>query len=84
MAANVLAYEPAIALFVPDDDALLFYRKIARFGHAHLTRDGKIYVETNESLGPEVQALFEKEGYRATLQKDFFGKDRMLRAIPKP
>ncbi len=84
MAANVLAYEPAIALFVPDDDALLFYRKIARFGHSHLSGDGKIYVEINESLGPEVQAMFEKEGYTAALQKDFFGKDRMLKAIPKP
>ena len=56
---NVLLFEPPIALFVEDDDALLFYRKIATFGKIHLNPCGKIFVEINEALGTETIALFE-------------------------
>ena len=51
MSKNVLAFEPALALFVPDEDALLFYRKIALFAKTHLTKEGMIFLEINEALG---------------------------------
>ncbi len=84
MADNVLNFEPSIALFVPDNDPLLFYRKIALFGHSHLSPNGMIFLEINESLGKEVSSLFEKSGYSVILKKDLLGKDRILRAIPIP
>ena len=81
MQANVLEYEPHTALFVPDDDPLVFYAAIAEFGKTRLHADGKIFVEVHEDLGPAVQQLFQKEGYRHTeLKKDLQGKDRMVRA----
>lgn len=78
MHTNVLSFEPHIALFVTDDDVLLFYRKIALFGKTHLTTNGKIFVEINEALGAETIALFESYGYTATLKKDMQQKDRMI------
>lgn len=80
MARNVLDHEPLLALFVPDNDALLFYRKIAAFGKTHLSEKGKIYLEINEALGKDVLQLFEREGYYAELKKDLQGKDRMVKA----
>ena len=79
MAKNVLNFEPLIALFVPDEDALLFYRKISAFAKSHLTRKGMIFLEINEVLGKEVVALFENDGYVVELKKDLQGKDRMVR-----
>ena len=80
MDANVLQHEPHLALFVPDEDALLFYRKIAAFAKDHLERNGAVYLEINEALGNEVAALFNKEGYKTALRKDMQGKDRMVKA----
>jgi release factor glutamine methyltransferase len=80
MSKNVLDFEPHLALFVPDDNALLFYRKLATFGNHQLSPACKIYVEINESLGEEVFSLFTKEGYRVELRKDLQGKERMLKA----
>ena len=76
---RVLSAEPHLALFVPDADPLLFYRKIARFT---LSRPGlHVYVEINEALGPQTVALFEAAGLRQImLKKDMQGKDRMIRA----
>lgn len=76
---RVLLQEPHLALFVPDTDPLLFYRKIAQFA---LTRPGlTVYVEINEALGPQTVALFEAAGLRQiTLKQDMQGKDRMVRA----
>jgi release factor glutamine methyltransferase len=80
MRDNVLKYEPRIALFVPDDDALLFYKAIAKFSQNHLNADGSIYVEINEALGKEVVELFEKNGFKNTVvKKDMQGKDRMVK-----
>ncbi len=79
MAANVLSFEPALALFVPDNDALLFYRKIALFGKDHLSKSGSIFLEINEALGKEVVTLYEEAGYTCELRKDLQGKDRMVR-----
>lgn len=80
MAKHVLDFEPSLALFVPDDDALLFYRKIALFGKSHLHEGGAVFVEINEALGKETVALFAQQGYSVTLRKDLQGKDRMIKA----
>ena len=79
MAKNVLDFEPLIALFVPDEDALLFYRKIAAFAKSHLTKQGMIFLEINEALGKDVVALFENDGYVVELKKDLQGRDRMVK-----
>ncbi|WP_037360903.1 peptide chain release factor N(5)-glutamine methyltransferase [Asinibacterium sp. OR53] len=80
MAKHVLDYEPARALFVPDDDALVFYRKIAAFASTHLNKAGSIYMEINEALGKEVKQLFGATGYHVTIKQDLQGKDRMIKA----
>lgn len=80
MARHVLDFEPSLALFVPDEDALLFYRKIAQFGKTHLRAGGAVFVEINEALGKETVDLFEQQGYTVTLRKDLQGKDRMIKA----
>ena len=81
MSANVLEHEPHMALFVPDQDPLLFYRAIANFGLRNLRPDGLLYFEINAAFGPETCALLETMGYRnITLRKDINGRDRMIRA----
>ena len=74
MRPNVLDFEPAEALFVPDDDPLKFYRAIARWADALLRPDGHLYLEINERFGPEVAALF--PGSR--LLPDISGRDRFV------
>jgi release factor glutamine methyltransferase len=82
MKANVLDYEPSLALFVPDNDPLIFYRAIARFSGVRLLENGRLYLEINESLGKEVKVLLEDEGFSDILiRKDMSGKDRMVRCI---
>ena len=78
MHENVLKYEPAMALFVPNEDPLLFYREIAAFAKSHLRENGKIYFEINENLGEATVALLKEMGFEVTLRKDAQGKDRML------
>lgn len=81
MARNVLDYEPKEALFVPDDDPLLFYRRIAQLGKAHLCEGGTLYFEINEQCGAQMQRLLSEMGYREIrLIQDFYGKDRMIKA----
>lgn len=80
MAKHVLDFEPSLALFVPDEDALVFYRKIAAFGKTHLSKGGALFLEINEALGKETVSLYEREGYATELRKDLQGKDRMIRA----
>ncbi len=82
MQPNVLNYEPSTALFVPDDNALVFYEAIAGFGKKKLNPGGAIYVEIHEDLGEKVLELFRSKGYEAFLRKDMQGKDRMVKAIP--
>ena len=74
MRPNVLDFEPAEALFVPDDDPMKFYRAIARWADALLRPDGHIYLEINERFGPSVAALF--PGSR--ILPDINGKDRFV------
>jgi len=81
MDANVLEFEPASALFVPDEDPLVFYRHIAGFGQKALHPGGMIYLEIHENFGQQVTGLLQKSGFeKVTLRKDINGKDRMVRA----
>ncbi len=81
MQRNVLQYEPHLALFVPDEDPLIFYRKIALFAQEHLNGNGSIYLEINEALSKEVKSLFAHYGYRdIEIRKDMQGKERMVKA----
>ena len=81
MRENVLAWEPATALFVPDEDPLLFYRRLAEIGAQLLTADGVAYLEINEALGTETAALFTAQGFAdVQVVSDMFGKPRMVRA----
>ena len=78
--ANVLAYEPHTALFVQDNDPLLFYKAIAVFGKTHLKPSGTIYCEIHESMGDAVAKLFNANGYQCLLKQDMQGKTRMVKA----
>ena len=80
MQPNVLQYEPATALFVPDDDPLLFYKAIALFAKKHLSKNGALYFEIHEDLGAAALALLQAEGFTAEIKKDMQQKDRMIRA----
>lgn len=81
MAKNVIGYEPEKALFVPDDDPLLFYRKIAGMGKKNLTKNGWLYFEIHENFGAQMKSLLKSTGYEnVTVMKDLQGKDRMLSA----
>ena len=80
MSVQVTEWEPHTALFVPDDDALRFYRAIAELGQTEALRPGgHIYVEINQALGKETVALFEAYGYQdVELRKDIYGNERMI------
>ena len=80
MQRNVLEYDPALALFVPDDDPLLFYRAIAAIAQRHLAKEGLLAVEINEKLAAETCALFADYGFRSTVHTDFRGKPRWVEA----
>ena len=80
MQPNVLEYEPATALFVPDNDALIFYKAIAEFGKTHLEKSGSVFMEIHESLGKEVAELFQQASYSTEIKKDMQEKDRMIKA----
>ena len=77
---NVVLHEPHMALFVPDNDPLLFYKAIARFGQEHLRPQGQIFLEIHEGLGADVLDCFGKDGYYTELKQDMQGKDRMVKA----
>lgn len=82
MEANVLEYEPPLALFVSDSDPLLFYRAIARFGRKKLKKGGRLYFEINALCGSDTVRLLEQEGYHSIqLIRDLSDKDRMVKAI---
>ncbi len=76
---NVLEYEPHLALFVEDHDALLFYRKIAQLAKKNLSENGQLYFEINQYLGKETVELLENLGFKnIKLKKDVYGNDRMI------
>lgn len=81
---NVLEYEPHLALFVEDHDALLFYRKIADLAQKNLSENGYLYFEINQYLGNEMIELLEKLDFNTIeLRKDIYGNDRMIKAALK-
>jgi len=82
MQENVVAYEPSIALFVPDNDPLLFYRQIGLLAQQKLTPGGALYFEINEAFGKETARLMEEQGYvNVEIRQDLFGKDRMVKGV---
>ncbi|CAD0007901.1 peptide chain release factor N(5)-glutamine methyltransferase [Flavobacterium chungangense] len=79
---NVLDYEPHLALFVDDNDALVFYRKIAGLAHKSLSENGQLYFEINQYLGKEMTELLEKMDFKnIELRKDIYDNDRMMKGI---
>ena len=82
MQQNVLAYEPHLALFVKDNNPLLFYDRIADLANKHLSKKGSLYFEINQYLGNETVALLKQKGFQnIELKKDIFGVDRMIKAV---
>lgn len=81
MESNVLDWEPGLALFVPDEDPLRFYRRIAILGRELLAPGGRLYFEINQAYGLETAEMLEMNQYRdIRVIKDIFGKDRIVTA----
>lgn len=78
MRRNVKDWEPSEALFVPDEDPLVFYSAIAKIAKKNLTKEGIIVLEINENLGIETCKLLESEGFTAKIEKDFRRKERCV------
>ena len=82
MKKNVLDFEPHLALFVPENDPLLFYRKIGTLAWQHLNKNGALYFEINQYLGNETMELLRAIGFQnLELRKDFMKNDRMIKAM---
>ncbi|MCC4230697.1 peptide chain release factor N(5)-glutamine methyltransferase [Zunongwangia profunda] len=80
MQQNVLQYEPETALYVKDENPLLFYNKITKLAQEGLSKNGLLFFEINQYLGEETKTMVEEHGFRAELRKDMFGNFRMLKA----
>ena len=81
MNSNVLDYEPGNALFVKNENPLLFYKTIAEFAFQKLGSGGLLFFEINEAFGKETSKMLEKKGFKnIKLKKDISGKDRMVKA----
>ncbi|MCW1734695.1 peptide chain release factor N(5)-glutamine methyltransferase [Anaerorudis cellulosivorans] len=82
MKPNVLQYEPPEALFVPNDNPLIFYDRISDMALRQLNKGGKLYFEINCNYGKQMVSLLEKKGFsHVELRKDISKNDRMIRAI---
>ncbi len=80
--ANVIEFEPDLALFVDDKDPLFYYSHILNFARKHLKDGGAVYLEVNRYLARDTKQLLEKEKFsEIELKKDFLGNDRMIRAL---
>jgi release factor glutamine methyltransferase len=80
MDRHVKEFEPEEALFVPDDEPLLFYRAIAEYAAAQLKPFGQVFVEIHDRFGEATSAIFRERFSHVELRKDIHGKDRMIRA----
>ncbi len=78
MPERVLEHEPHNALFVPENDPLVFYKAISEYGVGHLSGNGKIYVEINQWLGSQTASVFKADGYSAQVLNDSFGEERFI------
>ena len=83
MERNVLEHEPHLALFVPDDDPLLFYRQILNLAKPQLNPGGVVWFEINEAMGEAMLQLAQEMGFEADLFEDFAGKQRFVRCLKK-
>lgn len=82
MERNVVDWEPALALYVPDTDPLCYYRRIAELGRNLLTDGGKLYFEINRAYGADLKLMLEEKGYtEVEIMKDISGNDRFIKAI---
>jgi release factor glutamine methyltransferase len=81
MSINVTGFEPEQALFVPDEEPLLFYEALGQAALLYLVPGGNLYVEIHQNFGVAVVELFNKMGFRTILRKDLHGNDRMVRAV---
>ena len=81
LAKNVADHEPHQALFVEDDNPLIFYKKIIGFALSNLSKNGKIYAEVHEDFAKEVHRLFLEHHFSSMIQKDIHGKDRLICAF---
>jgi len=82
MAANVLQYEPHLALFTKDDNPLQFYEVIADFAKMHLRKSGSVYLEIHENMGRAINDLYRQKGFTSIeLRKDLQGRDRMVKVM---
>ncbi len=82
MAARVTDFEPALALFVPDDDPLIFYRAIAKFAKTHLSAGGSLFFEINRQFAAQISAMLSDENFvEIEVRKDCFGNDRMIKSV---
>ncbi len=77
---NVVGHEPHLALFVTDENAFIFYEKIASFAKKNLKEEGKIFVEVHEDYANEVEKIFTEKNFKTEIKKDIYGKKRMLKA----
>ena len=81
MCKNVLDFDPSLALFVSDEDPLVFYRRITELALKHLNKNGQLFFEINQYLGKETKQLLKDHNFsEIELRKDMFGNDRMLMA----
>ena len=78
MTVHVLDFEPHTALFVTNNNPLIFYSALANFGKKYLHKDGAVFVEINQALGLQTQDVFEQNNYNTLLKKDLFDNDRMI------
>ena len=78
LAKNVVDHEPHLALFVKNDDPLIFYKEIAFFAERHLKQTGKIFVEVHENYSKEVQQIFAGKNFTTEIRKDIYGRERMV------
>ncbi len=79
MHRNVLENEPHLALYVKDEDPLIFYKKITKLAKTGLLSGGSLYFEINQYLSSEMKELLQNEGFKMQLKKDIFGNFRMLK-----
>ncbi len=82
MQKQIIDFEPNIALFVEDEEPLIFYEKIAKFAQQHLQKNGFLFFEINRQFGREIISLLKNLNFsEIELKKDSFGNDRMIKAI---
>ncbi|MEI7662810.1 MAG: peptide chain release factor N(5)-glutamine methyltransferase [Bacteroidota bacterium] len=84
MNRNVADFEPALALFVPDDDPLRYYRAITAFSSGHLTRPGYLFFEIHERFGQQISDMVNVSGFsEVEVLRDIHGKERFIKAVLK-